>query len=306
MQVHEWALVAFTILSQMSVGTFLVLGVVHFFARRSAGAETTEQLTDIALLAIGPVIILAFIASLFHLGNPLNAYRAVANLDSSWLSREILSGVLFAVVGGLFALMQWRKIGSQTLRTVIAWIAALIGLFFVYAMASVYMMRTVPTWNTWYTPASFFTTTFLLGAVAVGAAFVASHAYLARKEPQEAAALSDLLRRSLFWIAIASVVMLGIQFVIIPSYLAYQYTGEASAIVALRETVNQYGAVFIVRLVLVFVGAGLLAVALVRTVLKPGYESRLAGLTYTAFALVLVSEVLGRFLFYASFAGAGV
>ena len=150
--------------------------------------EAADQLSDRALLAIGPVIILAFIASLFHLGNPFNAYRAVSNLGSSWLSREILSGVLFALTGGLFAIMQWRKIGSETLRTIIAWIAALIGLFFVYAMSNVYMMRTVPTWNTWYTPVSFFTTTFLLGALAVAVAYVATFAYLARKKPDDVVA----------------------------------------------------------------------------------------------------------------------
>ncbi len=199
MQVNEWALVAFTILSQMSVGTFLVLGVVYFFARRKWGVEAADKLSDRALLAIGPVIILAFIASLFHLGNPFNAYRAVSNLGASWLSREILSGVLFAITGGLFALMQWRKIGSNTLRTIIAVIAALIGLFFVYAMSNVYMMRTVPTWNTWYTPASFFTTTFLLGAMAVSAAYVATYAYLSKQETGQCrsaernAAISTLL-----------------------------------------------------------------------------------------------------------------
>lgn len=306
MQVNEWALVAFTILAQMSVGTFLVLGIVHFFARRKYGAEAAEDLSDIALLAIGPVIVLAFVASLFHLGTPLNAYRAVANVGTSWLSMEILSGVLFAIAGGLFALMQWRKIGSETLRTIIAWIAALIGLFFVYAMSQVYMMRTVPTWNTWFTPVSFFTTTFLLGAVAVGAAFVASYSYVSNKDPEAAAAQNDVLRSALYWIAIASLVMLGIEFVIIPAYLALMYGGEVSAITALRQTMSEYGFIFVLRLVLVFIGAGLLAVALVRNSLKPGNESRLAGLAYAAFALVLVSEVLGRFLFYASYTRMGL
>ena len=306
MRVNEWALVTFTVLSQMSVGTFLVLGVVHFFARRKASKEAVDQLSDRALLAIGPVIILAFLASLLHLGNPLNAYRAVSNLGSSWLSREILSGVLFALTGGLFAIMQWRKIGSETLRTIVAWIAALIGLFFVYAMSNVYMMRTVPTWNTWYTPVSFFTTTFLLGALAVAVAYVATFSYLARKKPDDVVAQRGLLRNALYWMAIVSVVLLGVEFVVIPSYLAYQYTGEITAIAALREMISQFGGVFIMRLILVFVGAGLLAITLIRNVLRPGHESSLATLAYAAFALVLVSEVLGRFLFFASFAGVGL
>ena len=306
MQVNEWALVAFTVLSQMSVGTFLVLGIVHFFAARKGGAAAADQLSDRALLAIGPVIALAFIASLFHLGNPFNAYRAVSNLGSSWLSREILSGVLFAITGGIFALMQWRKIGSQTLRTIIAWIAALIGLFFVFAMSNVYMMRTVPTWDTWYTPASFFTTTFLLGALAVAVAYVATFAYLARKKPADVKEQGDLLRSALYWIALASVVLLGVEFVIIPAYLAYMYTGAPTAIVALRETITEFSGVFIIRLILVFIGAGLLSLALIRNALKPGRESSLAIYAYSAFALVLVAEVLGRFLFFASFSGLGL
>lgn len=306
MHVGNWSLIAFTILSQMSVGTFLVLGVIHFFARRKAGAKAADLLSDRALLAIGPVIILAFIASFFHLGNPFNAYRVVTNLGSSWLSREILSGILFALTGGLFAIMQWRKIGSETFRTVIAWIAALIGLFFIFAMSNVYMMETVPTWNTWYTPVSFYTTAFLLGALAVAVAFVAAYAYLARKKPEDAEAQSEILRTALYWIAIASIVLLGVTFVIIPSYLAYQYTGPLSAITAIRDTVIQYGVVFLLRLVLVFIGAGLLAVALIRNALQPGRESTLASLAYVAFGLVLVSEVLGRFLFYASFTRLGL
>jgi anaerobic dimethyl sulfoxide reductase subunit C (anchor subunit) len=306
MHVGNWSLIAFTILSQMSVGTFVVLGIVHFFARRKAGEEAADLLSDRALLAIGPVIILAFIASLFHLGSPFTAYRAVSNLGSSWLSREILSGILFALIGGLFAIMQWRKLGSVTLRTVIAWIAALIGLFFIFAMSNVYMMETVPTWNTWYTPVSFFTTAFLLGALAVATAYMASYAYLTRKQSEEASAQSAMLRTSLLWLAVTSIVLLGVQFVIIPSNLAYQYTGPLAAVITIRETLTQYGGVFLLRLILLFIGAGLLAVALIRNSLTPGRESTLAILAYSAFALVLIAEVLGRFLFYNSYVNIGL
>jgi anaerobic dimethyl sulfoxide reductase subunit C (anchor subunit) len=306
MQVNEWALVAFTILSQMSVGTFVVLGIVNTFARRKYGVKAADSLSDRALLAIGPVIILAFIASLFHLGNPFTAYRAVANLGTSWLSREILSGILFAIVGGLFALMQWRKIGSETLRTIIAWIAALIGLFFVYAMANVYMLETVPTWNTVFTPISFFTTTFLLGTLAVAAAYVASYAYIARKQPEDAENQSEHLRWALRGLALTSIVLLGVVFVVIPSNLAYQYTGPLAGILTIRDSVAEYGAVFFIRLVLVFIGAGLLAVALLRNTLSAGRESALSTLAYSAFALVLISEILGRFLFYSQFMRIGL
>jgi anaerobic dimethyl sulfoxide reductase subunit C (anchor subunit) len=290
----------------MSVGTFVVLGIVNTLARRKYGVKAADTLSDRALLAIGPVIILAFIASLFHLGSPLAAYRAVANLGNSWLSREILAGVLFAVAGGLFAIMQWRKIGSEMLRNIIAWVAAAIGLFFVYAMSHVYMVETIPTWNTVFTPLSFFATTFLLGALAVAAAYVASYAYVARRQLADAETQREYLRWSLQGLALASIVVLGVIFVLIPASLAYQYTGPLAGVQTMRDTITEYGMVLLIRLVLVFIGAGLLAVALIRNTLSAGRESALSTLAYSAFALVLISEILGRFLFYASYVRVGI
>ena len=148
MNVREWALVTFTILAQMSVGAFWVLGVVHFYATRKAGVEEADRMSDRALLAIIPVLALGMLASLLHLGNPLSAYKAVSNLDSSWLSREILFGVLFAISGALFAFLQWRKIGTFGMRNVVAWIAALLGLGLLTSMSSVYLLGSQPAWNT--------------------------------------------------------------------------------------------------------------------------------------------------------------
>ena len=84
------------------------------------------------------------------------------------------------------------------------------------------------------------------------------------------------------------------------------YTGEMTAIAALREMISQFGGVFIIRLILGLCGSRIVAITLIRNVLRPGHESSLATLAYAAFALVLVSEVLGRFLFFASFAGLGL
>src|SRR5690606_23856655 len=146
MDVREWALIAFTILSQMAVGSFIVLGIAYFFVSRKWGEAEADRFSDLALLAIGPVLILGTLASLFHLGNPLNAYRAISNVGNSWLSREILANVAFIGLGAIFAFMQWRKIGSSAARNVIAAAAAVVGLVLVYGMSQVYMLRTAPAW----------------------------------------------------------------------------------------------------------------------------------------------------------------
>jgi len=306
MQMREFALVAFTILAQMSVGTFLILGVVHYFVSRQAGAEQAEQMNNRALIAVGPVLGLAILVSLFHLGNPLIAYNAIANTGSAWLSREVLFSTLFFVVGAIFAFMQWRRISTATVRNLIAGIAALIGLALVYSMSQIYQIRTVPAWNTLATPVTFFTTTFLLGTLAVGTAYVANYSYLRRKDADCADVQCALLHDTLRWLFIAAIVLLGIEFMVVPLYAAYLAALGGPAGISMGMMINQFGLVFGLRLLLVFSGAGILGVFIFLNAGKQGREQMLGYLTYGAFALVLVGEVLGRFLFYATYARVGI
>jgi anaerobic dimethyl sulfoxide reductase subunit C (anchor subunit) len=298
MEAREWALIIFTILAQMSVGSFIVLGIVHFYAQRKAGAEEADRLSDRALIAIGPALLLGLIASFIHLGDPISGYLAVTNLGSSWLSREILFGVLFVVVGGVFAIMQWRKIASFTVRNIIAWIAALVGLALVYSMSRIYMLPTQPAWDSLMTPFTFFTTTLLLGALAMGAAFVWNYSIVKDREPECADVQCDLLRSALRWIALAAIVLVGIEFIILMvGMLSLPATGL---------TFGEHGVLFVLRLVLGFLGAGVFGVFLYQNALSPGRDEIMGNMAYTAFALVLVAETLGRFLFYLSQAQVGI
>ncbi len=299
MTIREWALVTFTILSQMSVGSFLVLGVVHFFSIRKAGLEEADRLSDRALLAIGPVLILAFLASLLHLGNPLNAPRAIMNFGNSWLSREITFGILFAGAGGLFAIMQWRKISSFTVRNVIAWVAVLFGLAHIFSMAQIYRLETQPVWDTIATPITFFTTTVMLGLLAMSVGFVANYAYVKKNNPDCAEVQCDLLHSTLKWISIFAMLSLGVEFVVLPVYISYLAT-STTAVGAAVMLASDYSVVLIARLVLAFVGAGVLGVFLYQAASTPGKEQTLSNLVYGAFLLVFASEVLGRVLFYAT------
>lgn len=307
MNVREWALIAFTILAQMSVGSFLVLGVVHFFAARKEGLEEADRMSDTALLAIGPVIVLSMIVSLIHLGNPMNAYRAVTNFDSSWLSREILATVSFTIVGGVFALMQWRKIASPLIRNIAAWIAAIIGVALVYSMSNVYMLSTQPAWDSYATPVAFFATTLLLGVLATGTAFVANYAYVQRKNPGCADKQCQLLRAAVRWFAVSAVVLLGIELIVAPLQIAYLAAGTSAAAQTSAAIVfGEFGLVLAVRLVLVFLGAGIIGLFLYQNATSPGQEKLMGSLTYAAFVIVFVAEVLGRFVFYAAHVRVGI
>jgi anaerobic dimethyl sulfoxide reductase subunit C (anchor subunit) len=169
---NERSLVAFTLLTQMAVGAFLTLGALDVWAGGLTGQPSAQALTNGALLAIGPVVAAALLASLLHLGTPGNAWRALANLRSSWLSREILFALAFAGLGGLFAALRWSGAGSPALRSCVALAAALCGVALVYATARVYRLRTVQSWDTPLTAVSFFATALLLGSLGVGTGLV--------------------------------------------------------------------------------------------------------------------------------------
>ncbi|MAT98637.1 MAG: hypothetical protein CL608_15955 [Anaerolineaceae bacterium] len=306
MEIHQLSLITFTILMQMSVGAFLILGLVHFFVGRKAGAEQADRMSDRALLAIGPVVVLAMVASLFHLGNPMNAPRAVANLTTSWLSREILLTVSFVVLGGAFGLMQWRKIASFAVRNVIAWVTAVVGVVLVYSMSQIYMLETQPAWNSWATVVSFFATTLLLGLLAMGAALVANYAYVKQHDTECAEVQCELLRDTLRWIAVTAVLVLGVELVVAPVYLATLSTGGVAAQESARLMIEEFGVLLGLRLVLAFIGAGVFGFFLYQNAASPGRERIMGNLVYAAFALVLVSEVVGRFLFYATRVSIGI
>ncbi len=306
MNVREIALITFSILAQMAVGSLLVLQVVRFFAARKSGEAQADKLTDRAMLVIWPILGLAMLASLLHLGTPLGAYRSVTNVGSSWLSREILFTVLFGAAGVGYAAMQWYKVGTAGLRSVVGWIAVVIGLALVYAMANVYLIAAAPSWNTIATPVTFFTTALLLGSLAMGAAFVANYAYVQRTDPSCVEVQCVLLRGTVRWIALVSVLLLGVEFVVAPLQIAYLAGGEAAAASSAAMMVGEFGLAFAVRLVLVFLGSGILGVFLYQRAQVAGQENRLSGLVYGAFALVLASEVIGRFLFYATHVRVGL
>ena len=303
----ELPLVIFTIIAQMSVGSFVVLGLIHLFGARS-GRDVIDKVSDPALYAIGPILVLGLLASMMHLGTPIRAINALRHLDSSWLSREILFGLLFAAVGGAFAFSQWFKWLTPRLRQALAGLAALVGLALIWSMTMVYLLPTVPAWDSWATPARFFATTFLLGSLAVGAALVVTADVRRRRRGSVADAVSErVIMSSLRGIAIGAIAMLGVEFVVLPLYLGKLATDGSAATTASAGTlVTTYGGYAVAQLVLVFLGVALLGVFLSRLAKRFSTARMLAIAPVAAFVLVSAGEIIGRMLFYASYARVGL
>lgn len=331
MNVHELPLILFTVLAQMSVGAFVALGVVQVVGRMRFGRAAVDEVADPALYAIGPVLVLGLAASMLHLGNPFNALNTFRHLDSSWLSREIVFGIGFAGLGFVFAALQFLRWGSPVLRQALAALTAVVGLGLVWVMSMVYAsLPTVPAWNTWATPAQFFLTTGLLGALAVGAAFMGVTMWrrqelrsrvgwiersapvrrlLSLRRPAPEAEEADprvrreLMEACLRWVATASILLLGVQLIVI----VLQQRDLAGTPGMPATSVAAYGtAWFVARLVLLVLGAGLLGIVLYRLVVSHRSVTLAATVATAAFVTVLASEIIGRSLFYDSMARIGM
>jgi len=278
----ERSLVAFTILSQTAVGAFWTVGLLRLWATRQAGPAAARALTGHAVLAIGPLMGLALLASFSHLGAPLSGWRALANLRSSWLSRELLVAALFAAASLLCSGLWWFDLGSSLSQSVAGWGTALLGLAFLVSMAAAYRLRTVPAWSNWTIPVSFFATALLLGALGTGTALELDPTV----PPDLAAAVCPL-------IALAAVVLLGTELILILLWVATLAAGPQPAVRAVERITHTHRRVFRLRLYLAVAGIGAAVAAM------PPWGPLLRAIAAVLLlGLVLAGEVLGRLLFY--------
>jgi Fe-S-cluster-containing dehydrogenase component/DMSO reductase anchor subunit len=109
----HWPLIAMLVLTQLSVGGFLV-GLIAVLADSRLGQGTALHV--VLCLVLGWA---GLAASVFHLGRPLYAYRALIGLRHSWLSREVLAFGLFAALATIY-------VGLDSLRP--AWLPVSAGL----------------------------------------------------------------------------------------------------------------------------------------------------------------------------------
>ena len=159
-------LVVMLVLTQMSVGAFAVEQVVSQLVSKG-DQGLVAQLRPVHLLASFGLGVLGLIASLFHLGRPWYAFRAIIGLRSSWLSREILGFGVFAGLASLYAGLPWMSHAgiqlSPTMLFCLGWSVVLSGLAGVFCSVMVYDSTRRPLWHWSKTGCRFLLTCVLLG-----------------------------------------------------------------------------------------------------------------------------------------------
>jgi len=157
----HWSLVFMTVLTQLSVGTFVVIWLLQLMGRTTRLGVAAMTSLMVAAIALG--------GATLHLGRPAYAYRALKMWRRSWLSREVALFGAFSGVATLYAAMLWLGMPRST------WLGAIttiLGVAGVTASACIYRVPSRPSWNTRFTLLQFNLTAAVLGpllVIAVGA-----------------------------------------------------------------------------------------------------------------------------------------
>ena len=306
MNVREWALPVYTILMQLALGTLLSLWLTRVFATRRYGRSTIEHITRIPVSAVLLTIIVAIIGSHFHLSRPMLSMLAALNVHSSWLSREIFFTISFLLVTAGLTYLQWLVPGFDRLKTMLGWVSIVFGILSVYCMSKIYLLPTHSSWNSPVTVISFFLTALLLGITTVAVLLVMDLKISEVADDTETSVRRQLIQHTfvrLAWVAwITAVTQL-----LLNLYVVVQLNqGDISAQTSLMLMLGLYQPLLSMRYITLFTGVGwfgLAAFVLFRQ-RKVNYE--ISTPVYLACLLVLIAEILGRFLFYATHVRAGI
>ncbi len=159
-------LVFMLVLTQMSVGAFYVEQAIYSYFSwfHEDVAASVRWLHLCAALLLG---LLGLGASVFHLGRPLYAFRALLGWRTSWLSREILAFGFFAAASTAYvscAVIDLFDMSiPDTLLAILGVGASVTGLWAVCSSIMVYVDTRRPCWTLPLTSATFLLTTLILG-----------------------------------------------------------------------------------------------------------------------------------------------
>ncbi|MCX6064698.1 MAG: hypothetical protein NT121_02945 [Chloroflexi bacterium] len=196
--------------------------------------------------------------------------------------------------------MTYFRKKSRTLITVLGFLAIFTGGVTVYCMARIYLLPTQVAWNSISVIVAFYTTTLLLGAIALACLMVLDLKFVEIQKIGDVDLRVDLIQYSLggLTILIMALAFISVAIINIQMYLLSQ--SGLIARTSLMLLLELYFPFLVIRQVLLVGAALLLGYAVFRM-----YQLKLKPQTillpiYLSCLLILVGEIFGRFLFYAT------
>jgi anaerobic dimethyl sulfoxide reductase subunit C (anchor subunit) len=278
----EWSLISNSLLVQLAVGMFVFNAIYRLLL-----PEIALQITWPGMALAGPVIALGMLTSFFHLGNPFRAHRAVKNIGSSWLSREVIFTVAFLVFWLLFFILEKSGSGSQ----VVIWLAILMGLLSVVSMAGIYYVTQRPGWDGINSYFSFLSSLVVFGSITILLA-------VALNGDGSSTITGNLLTVTTWLLPGVMLLRLVQQLVVFIRMKPTKEERNMDSLVSAssNDFFQQYKSLTILGLVFSILGTALVLYAY-------GTETIRSGFVVAAAVLIIIGELLGRSGFYSLAAG---
>ena len=157
----EFSLALFTTLAPAGTIAFIALALARLLERDHEAAVRIDRLAALPF----SVVLVGFIASATHLGTPANALHVFSGVGRSPLSNEVLAAVAFLFLAGSYWMAAFKQHFPDSVAKPWLVLACAAGAALVACTSLAYAVDTVPTWNTWYTPANLWFSALLAGPV---------------------------------------------------------------------------------------------------------------------------------------------
>ena len=154
-----FSLALFTTLAPAGVVAFIALALARLGV---PGREAAVRLDRMVALPFS-IALVGFIASATHLGTPANALHVFSGIGRSPLSNEVLAAVAFLFLAGSYWMASFKERFPDALARLWLLLGIGAGCMLVVCTSLAYAVRTVPTWDTPFTPAN-----LVLGALLAG------------------------------------------------------------------------------------------------------------------------------------------
>jgi anaerobic dimethyl sulfoxide reductase subunit C len=307
MNLREWALPVYTILFQLATGSLLILWVIRTLYKEKYSEKVLDKIVHRPVLVIFFTILIALVGAHFHLSNPLQSFLAVLNIFHSWLSREIIFTILaFLTCGALIDQLNTSGGKGRRRITILGWMVISFGAASIFCMSSIYRLTTQPSWNQLGTVLVFLSSAIITGVMASMAFLVMDAIFIKDIEPDLDQVRNTVVLESMRWLpylAVFTVIMITAINVL---QILLHNAGGGMAESSMGLLFGLYLPLFIFRFAFLLGGMGTFIFVSKRLLKNRNNISDLVIPVYVACFFVVLSEILGRFLFYATHVRIGI
>ena len=197
--------------------------------------------------------------------------------------------------------------GYHRLKVGLGWGAILAGFATVYCMASIYLLPTQIAWNSSATIISYYAVMLLLGTTSLIVILLMDLRFSEGDSPADLDMRIQIIKKSVIWLTLSATIAALLVIALGIYQIEHLRNNELlSAQASLQLLLDLYKPLLIMRIGLTVIGI-IWLIAVVGYFIKAQRSfMKLLGPVYIACILVLIGEILERFLFYATHVRIGI